>query len=547
MSLSGTHKLILTIGSVVIIGGIGFTVNAHSHPATTKQSQVINLSAGSEIMSLDPAKMTDSVSNSQVTQVDEGLYRLNSQSQPVNALATKTTVTNGGHTYIIQLRHDARWSNGNRVTAHDFVYSWRRTLDPKSKSEFTYVFTNIKNADAIAAGKKKPSTLGVKANGDYQLTITLSKPVAYFKKILAVSTFYPVNQPAVNKYGKKYGTSAATTVYNGPFTPTGWTGTNNTWTLKKNPAYYDHKLVKLHQINYQVIKSNTTAYNLYQSNKLDSVTLNGEQSVQNKNNQELKTLAGGQISFIQYNHHDHVAANRELRTALSLAINRSQLTNKVLENGSLPAKSFGVRNMAKNPKTGTDFVNDATVDGTVNYNLNQARAAYHKAQQQLGKKSLTLTITCGDDDNSHQVAEFIQGQLTSHLPGLKVTIKAMPFTAMLGKVSKGAFQLNLTSWSMDFADPSQSLTILTGDSNSNMGHYQSKAYDQAMQAADGPDALNATKRYQDLVQAAKTALTDQAVTPLYEGRSHLLVKSHLKGVIYNNFSGAANYRTAYVK
>ena len=87
--------------------------------------------------------------------------------------------------------------------------------------------------------------------------------------------------------------------------------------------------------------------------------------------------------------------------------------------------------MAKNPKTGTDFVNDATVDGTVNYNLNQARAAYHKAQQQLGKKSLTLTITCGDDDNSHQVAEFIQGQLTSHLPGLKVTIKAMPFTAML--------------------------------------------------------------------------------------------------------------------
>ena len=223
MSLSGTHKLILTIGSVVIIGGIGFTVNAHSHPATTKQSQVINLSAGSEIMSLDPAKMTDSVSNSQVTQVDEGLYRMNSQSQPVNALATKTTVTNGGHTYIIQLRHDARWSNGNRVTAHDFVYSWRRTLDPKSKSEFTYVFTNIKNADAIAAGKKKPSTLGVKANGDYQLTITLSKPVAYFKKILAVSTFYPVNQPAVNKYGKKYGTSAATTVYNGPFTLTGWT------------------------------------------------------------------------------------------------------------------------------------------------------------------------------------------------------------------------------------------------------------------------------------------------------------------------------------
>ncbi|WP_455428895.1 peptide ABC transporter substrate-binding protein, partial [Lactiplantibacillus pentosus] len=346
MSLSRGHKLLLTIGGVAIIGGIGFTINAHSQAGHTKQSQVINLSAGSEIMSLDPAKMTDSTSNSQLTQVDEGLYRLNSQSKPVNALATKTTVTNNGHTYTINLRHDARWSNGHKVTAHDFVYSWRRTLDPKTKSEFTYVFTNIKNADAIAAGKKQPSTLGVKANGNYQLTITLSKPVAYFKKILAVSTFYPVNQNAVQKYGQKYGTSAAKTVYNGPFTLTGWTGTNNTWTLKKNPTYYDHQLVRLHQINYQVIKSNTTAYNLYQSNKLDTVTLSGEQSVQNKTNPELKTLAGGRIGFIQYNQHDHVAANQKLRTALSLAINRNQLTHKVLANGSIPAKSFGVRNMA---------------------------------------------------------------------------------------------------------------------------------------------------------------------------------------------------------
>ncbi|RMW42523.1 peptide ABC transporter substrate-binding protein [Lactiplantibacillus pentosus] len=547
MSLSRGHKLLLTIGGVAIIGGIGFTINAHSQAGHTKQSQVINLSAGSEIMSLDPAKMTDSTSNSQLTQVDEGLYRLNSQSKPVNALATKTTVTNNGHTYTINLRHDARWSNGHKVTAHDFVYSWRRTLDPKTKSEFTYVFTNIKNADAIAAGKKQPSTLGVKANGNYQLTITLSKPVAYFKKILAVSTFYPVNQNAVQKYGQKYGTSAAKTVYNGPFTLTGWTGTNNTWTLKKNPTYYDHKLVRLHQINYQVIKSNTTAYNLYQSNKLDTVTLSGEQSVQNKTNSELKTLAGGRIGFIQYNQHDHVAANQKLRTALSLAINRNQLTHKVLANGSIPAKSFGVRNMAKNPKTGADFVDDATVNGTVSYDLAKARTTYRQAQQQLHQKQLTLSITCGDDDASHQIAEFIQGQLTSHLPGLKVNIKAMPFTAMLGKVSKGDYQLNLTSWAMDFADPSQSLTILTSDSNSNMGHYQSKSYDRAMQAAEGIDALNATKRYQDLVQAGKIALNDQAVTPLYEGRSSILVKSHLQGVVYNNFSGAANYRTAYVK
>ena len=123
----------------------------------------------------------------------------------------------------------------------------------------------------------------------------------------------------------------------------------------------------------------------------------------------------------------------------------------------------------------------------------------------------------------------------------------MPFPSMLTKVSQGDFQLNLTSWGMDFADPTQALTILTSTSNSNMGHYQSKTYDNAMNAADGKDALNPTKRYQDLVDAAKTAVKDQAVTPLYESRSRLLVKSSLHGVIYNKFSGALDFRSTYVK
>ncbi|HAT55405.1 MAG TPA: peptide ABC transporter substrate-binding protein [Lactobacillus sp.] len=547
MSLSTSQKILLTIGGVAVIGGIAFTVNAQSKPAKTAVSQTLNLSEGTAIMSLDPAKITDNVSGEQLSQVDDGLYRLNAKSQPINALATKTTISKDGKTYVIKLRHDAKWSNGQKVTAHDFVYSWERTLNPQSKSEFTYLFSNIKNADAISTGKKAPSTLGVKADGDYQLTITLSKPAPYFKKVLANTTFYPVNQQAVKKYGRSYGTSAAKTVYNGAFVLKGWTGTNDTWTLNKNAKYYAKNVVKLNKINYQVIKSTTTSYNLYQSNKLDAVTLSGEQNVQNQNNTERKTLPTGTLEFIQFNEKDKTAANRDLRTAVSLAINRSQLTKKVLENGSTPAKTFAVKNMAKNPKTGQDFTSDAYVKNTVDYNVKQAQALYRQAKKQLGTQHITLTLTCGDNDATHQVAEFIQGQLTSHLPGIKVNVKAMPFTAMLGKVSKGDFQLNLAGWNMDFADPSRGLTILTSSSNSNMGHYHSKRFDQLMAKADGADALNTTKRYQDLVQAAQTATRDQAGVSLYEGSMNLLVKSKVKGVIYNNFSGVPSYRTAYVK
>lgn len=547
MSLSTTQKTLLTVAGVALVGGIAFTVNAQSKPTKTAPNQTLNLSEGTAIMSLDPAKITDSVSQEQLSQIDEGLYRLDAKSHPVNALATKTTVSKDGKTYVIKLRHNAKWSNGQSVTAHDFVYSWERTLNPKSKSEFTYLFSNIKNADAIAAGKKAPTSLGVKANGDHQLTITLSKPASYFKKVLANITFYPLNQRAVKKYGRAYGTTAKKAVYNGAFVLNGWTGTNDTWTLTKNPDYYARKVVKLKKINYQVLKSTTTAYNLYQSNKLDTVTLSGEQNVQNKNNAERKTLPTGTLEFIQFNEKDKTAANHDLRTAVSLAINRQQLVDKVLQNGARPAKTFAVKNMAKNPKTGKDFTQDAYVKQTVDTDITQAQSLYKKAQHQLGTKKITLTLTCGDNDTAHQVAEFIQGQLTRNLPGIKVNVKPMPFNAMLGKVSKGEFQLNLAGWNMDFADPSRALTILTANSNSNMGHYNSHQFDQLMAKADGADALNPTKRYQDLVQAAQLATRDQAGVSLYEGSTNMLVKSNLKGVVYNNFSGVPSYRTAYLK
>lgn len=544
MSLHNHKKALLLCSGIILVGGI-FAITAHSKSTKTAVSQDLNLYQTAPITSLDVAKITDSVSSNALSQVGEGLYRLNANSEAENALATKTTVRDSGHQYTIDLRHDGKWSNGQPVTAQDFVYSWERTLNPKSKSEFTYQFANIKNANAIAAGKKAPSTLGVKAVGKYQLQITLSQPADYFKKMLASTTYYPLNKKAVDKYGKQYGSSAATTVYNGPFVLTNWNGTSDTWTLKKNATYAAAKSVKLKQISYKVIKSSTTSYNLYQSKKLDAVTLDGEQTTQNKNNPDLRSVSQGRIGFIQYNQKDKVAANRDLRTAISLAINRQQLTTKVLKNGSQPAKTFAIKNMLKNPKTGNDFTADAKVKDTVDYNPTLAKKLYQQALKQLGKKSASVTITCGDDDASQNMAEFIQSALSSKL-GLKVHVQAMPFTSMLSNVSKGNFQLNLTSWSMDYADPIQSLQILESTNNSNMGHYDSKAYDQALNASEGRDALKSTARYADLVKAAQTAAKDQAVTPLYEGRTGILVNPKIKGVVYNKFNGSADYTHAYV-
>ncbi|CAJ1225354.1 peptide ABC transporter substrate-binding protein [Levilactobacillus zymae] len=546
MSILNKKTTLLLCGVVVVLGGV-FAVKAHSKTTTAAVAQNLNLAETSPITSMDVAKITDSVSSSQLSQVGEGLFRLNAKSEAVNALAQKTTVSKDGSVYTIDLHHDGKWSNGDPVTAQDFVYSWERTLNPKSKSEFTYQFAKIKNANAVAAGKLAPSKLGVKATGKYQLQIKLAQPTSYFKVILASSTFFPLNQKAVQKYGSKYGSSASTTVYNGPYTLTKWNGTSDSWTLKKNPTYRDHQAIKLQHINYRVVKSTATSYNLYQSKKLDAVTLDGEQTQQNKNNANLKTLASGRIGFIQYNEKDATTANRDLRTALSLAINREQLTKKVLKNGSLPATTFAVRNMKKNPQTKADFTKDATVAGTANYDPAKAKKLFQSALKQLHQSKLNITMICADDDTTKQLAEYIQSTLNSQLKGLNINVKAVPFPSMLSAVSKGNFQMNLTGWSMDYADPIESLQILGSTNNSNMGHYDSKTYDNALAAAEGKDALKPAQRYQDLVKAAQTAMTDQAVTPLYDARTNILVNPKIKGVIYNQFDGAADYRTAYVK
>ncbi|MDT7013398.1 peptide ABC transporter substrate-binding protein [Levilactobacillus namurensis] len=545
MSIFNRKTTTIAICGIVLIGG-AFAIKAHSAETPKATAQRINLYQSSPITSLDTARITDSVSSGQLEQAGEGLYRLNADSQAVNALAKKTTVSPDGKHYTIDLKTTGKWSNGDPVTAQNFVYSWRRTLDPKSKSEFTYQFANIQNANAIAAGKLAPSKLGVQATGKYQLKITLAKPASYFKQMLASTTYYPLDPKAVHKYGRKYGTSADTTVYNGPYTVSGWNGTNDTWTLKKNPTYRDKHAIKLTAINYQVIKSPSTSYNLYQSHKLAQVTLSGEQAHQNQTNKALKTLASGRIGFIQYNQKNPLTANRELRTALSLAVNRQQLVTKVLQNGSRPAATFAVRNMAKNPKTGADFTQDATVANTASYQPAKAKAHFQTALKQLHRSQIKLTLTCGDDDATQQIAEYLQTTLMKQLPNLTISIKAVPFPSMLSAVSKGNFEANLTSWSMDFADPINSLEILESTNNSNMGHYRSTTYDNALKAAEGADALKPAQRYQDLVKAAKTAMTDQAVTPLYDARTSILADPNVKGVVYNKFNGQADYRTAYV-
>lgn len=196
--------------------------------SSSSSSETFNRMEKDVISTMDNAHITDVISGQAAVDTGDGLYRYKGKKlEP--AVATKVVKpTNNGLTYTFNLRK-TKWSNGDPVTAKDFVFAWKRAADPKTKSEYAYLFSGIKNADDITAGKKAASTLGVKAEGDYKLVVTMDRPVPYFSTMMVNPVFFPLNQKTVDKYGKKFGTQSKYLVFNGPFKLTNWNGTGNSW------------------------------------------------------------------------------------------------------------------------------------------------------------------------------------------------------------------------------------------------------------------------------------------------------------------------------
>ena len=212
MKLSKTLSLSATVlASAALLAACG-----NNNSSSSSSSKTLKWMDAAEIPTMDLSKATDVTSFNQLTNTLEGLYRLGPNSKLEKGLATSEKVSKDGKTYTYTLRK-SKWDDGTPVTAKDFVYSWQRTVNPKTASQYSYLFSGIKNADAIVAGKKPVSSLGVKAEGKYKLVVTLDRRIAYFDKLMGFAVFFPQQEKAVKKYGSKYGTASKYMAYNGPY------------------------------------------------------------------------------------------------------------------------------------------------------------------------------------------------------------------------------------------------------------------------------------------------------------------------------------------
>ncbi|UQS85684.1 peptide ABC transporter substrate-binding protein [Apilactobacillus apisilvae] len=535
------------INNAIKIGVIGLASSILLSACGNKNAEnnkTISWQESSNMITLDSSKVNDTISAGTMNNSNEGLLVGSSDNKVIPGVAKNYHVSSDGKIYTFNLRH-SKWSNGQPVTAKDFVYGWQRTLNPKTASQYSYIFNNVKNASQVNTGKAPLSSLGIKANGKYKLTINLNKPQSYFKYLLTMTPFEPQNEQTVKKYGSAYGTNSNKMIYNGPFKVTGWTGVNDSWNLVKNNEYWNAKNIKLNKIKFVVEKDANTGLNEYQTGDLDKTSLVGAQQVkQFAGTRDYHANKIGGTSYMEMNHAKNpMLRNINIRKAISMSISRNQLANHTLGDGSLPAKGIVTDNIGKH--NGKSFADASYVKSGVEYDTHKAVKYWEKGMRQLGKKNANFSLITDDTANGKSTAEFIQ-EAVEKLPGASVSVQSIPKKSEIARSENGDFDFAIGGWFADFPDPISFMSLFKTGAVYNFGKFSNTQYDKLLDKAESVDANNGDKRWDDLVQAEKIIMNQQGIVPLTYVVQPMVIQPKVKNYELLPTGSPINFRNTFV-
>ncbi|MBQ4220191.1 MAG: peptide ABC transporter substrate-binding protein [Butyrivibrio sp.] len=509
----------------------------------------LNVMLETPVESLDPQQATDGTSFEVIADYTDGLMQMDADGQAVNALAESVDVSEDGLTYTFHIRKDANWSNGDPVTAADFVFAWQRAVDPEVASEYSYMLSDIGqivNAQDIIDGTKDKSELGVKAVDDKTLEVKLNVSVSYFLSLMYFPTFYPVNQKFFESCADTYATSPETTLSNGAFILDEYQPAATTIHLTKNADYYDADKVKLEGLNYQVIQDSQQALMSYQSGDLDTTLVNGEQVDQVKDDPSYKAIGAGYLWYISPN----MKAVKELqnvniRYAITMALNREAITTDVLKDGSAPTYTAVPMDFAAGPD-GSDFSADQEKFKEVcRFDAAAAVEYWNKGLEELGAKEITITMIHDADDAPIKVAQVVKEQLETTLPGLTVELQQMPKKERVQRMQGGEFELGLTRWGPDYADPMTYLGMWVTKNANNYGFWSNSKYDEIIaECTTGETAMDAKARWAALYDAEQLVMDEAVIFPLYTQCNAELISTNVSGIEFHPVALNRVYKNA---
>lgn len=518
--------------------------------------QKIAISSEAAISTMEPHTAGDTTSTLVMNQVYEGLYVLGKEDElELGVAAEEPAISEDETVYTFKIREDAKWSNDDPVTANVFVYAWQQVASPKSGSIHQALFFDvIKNAKEIALEGADVNTLGVKALDDKTLEITLERPTPYLKSLLSFPVLFPQNEKYIKEQGDKYATDAEHLIYNGPFKLKEWdNASSDDWTYEKNDTYWDAEKVKLTEAKVSVIKSPTTAVNLFDSNELDVVNkLSGEFIPGYVDNPAFLSIPQFVTYFLKMNSvrdgkENPALANNNIRKALAQAFDKESFVKEVLQDQSTATDQVIPLGQTIAPD-GTDFTKlAAKKNNYLTYDTAKAKEFWEKGKKEIGLDKIKLEFLTDDTDSAKKAAEFFQFQLEENLDGLEVNVTQVPFTIRVDRDQTRDYDLELSGWGTDYRDPLTVMRIFTSDSTLGGVTFKSDTYDQLIQETRTTHAADQEARLNDFAQAQDILVNQETVlAPIYNRSISVLANQKIKDLYWHSFGPTYSLKWAYV-
>lgn len=471
--------------------------------------KVFNTYVASDIPDLVSTTTTDVASFNLLNNMNEGLYRLDEDDEPVPAMAEGVEVSDDQTSYTFTLRDGIQWSNGDPVTSEDFRYAWLRAMNPDTAGSYASILADyIEGGSEFAAGEGSEDDVAIETPDERTLEVRLVSPTPFFLGLTAFPTYFPLNRAFVEEQGDDFGLGADSLLYNGPYEMTEFNASDRA-VMRKRQDYWDADTVDVDRVNVRVIQSSDTALNLYENDELDAVTLTSEQVDQYRDSEEFVTNNFFATYYMPLNHEDEALANENLRRAVLTGIDRKALTDDILNDGSEPARGFVPPQMSG---PGDQSFREAAGPFAPEFDPDEARELYQRGVEELGEEP-TLELMIGDDDASRDTGTFLQSQLQENL-GANVEINAQPLDSALERFGSGDYQMGVISWFADFDDPVNYLDLSLSDSSFNYSNFSSEEYDGLIDSAREEE--DPEERMRTFIEAERLLIEGEAaLAPLY--------------------------------
>jgi oligopeptide transport system substrate-binding protein len=489
-----------TGGPVVQIGGPSGTELA--------EHQVLHIGNGAELQSLDPHRSEDTSSSNVHRDIYEGLINEKQNGELVPGAASSWTLSDDGKKYVFNLRPDAKWSNGDPLTANDFVFSLRRGVDPKTVSVYSYILSPILNADDITAGKRPPEDLGVRAIDDHTLEITLANATPYFLGLLTHSMAYPVHRASLEQHGDAF-TRPGNLVGNGAFKLDDWVVQSHVKVVR-NPYYWDNANNKLDEVWFYATEDQTAELQRFRAQELDITEI----------------VPAAQIGFIRENLAKELVIspylgsyyygfnvtrppfkdNPKLRRALALAVNRDIITKQILNMGQISAYGFVP------PITG--YTQQQMPEASWTQEQREAEAKRLYVEAGYGPNNPLRTEIMYNTQEDHRRIAVAIASMWKQVLGVEAEILNQEWKVFIDtRNQKRDTQVYRQGWIGDYNDPFTFLEILRSTAGQNDTGYNNPEFDRLVAASQG--ALNPQERMDLMQQAERVMLADMPILPLY--------------------------------